>query len=252
MDKTVIAKKAILIAAGLGVGFGTGYFVAARNWKKTVLFSMEQTSELEQENINLVAELRSMQNTVEVKIPTEEIDIPGEELPADFLEEAVSTPVSEINVNSDIKQQVQNHLDELRNTEYGGVTIPETITNNVFDAPFETVRDLDNPYVITEAEFMEDDQNDKIVLTYFEEDNQLTDENESLVPDKVGNVGSKALTMFGTGTDDPNMVYVRNEQTSTDFEIVRDARSYTEVVLGITSDRTKNNEPRKMRDTDDE
>ena len=53
---------------------------------------------------------------------------------------------------------------------------------------------------------------------------------------------------FGNQSDDPNVVYIRNNKRNADFEVVLDERSYTVVVLGFVSEKEK---PRKMRDLDE-
>lgn len=93
-------------------------------------------------------------------------------------------------------------------------------------------RDHQLPYVITYDEFMEDEPRfDKETLTYWEEDNTLMAADESVVPDIAGVLGG-ALSYFGIGSNDPSMVYVRVESSQTDFEVVKDPRSYSEIVHG--------------------
>lgn len=108
-------------------------------------------------------------------------------------------------------------------------------------------RNRNEPYVISVKEFMEDrDEYDKITITYFEDDDVLCDEREEVIPNVEATVGSNALTSFGELSEDSKIVYVRNERTSTDFEVVRDTRSYAEVVLGFKEDKGV----RKMRGDD--
>ena len=75
---------------------------------------------------------------------------------------------------------------------------------------------------------------EKVGLTYYEEDDTLMyDVNEIIVdnPDKlVGDFAEK----FGTFKDeDPDMVYIRNLKTKTDYEIVRVKNSYQQAILGV-------------------
>lgn len=108
-------------------------------------------------------------------------------------------------------------------------------------------RNRNEPYVISVKEFMEDrDEYDKITITYFEDDDVLCDEREEVIPNVEATVGSNALTSFGELSEDSKIVYVRNERTSTDFEVIRDTRSYAEVVLGFKEDKGV----RKMREDD--
>lgn len=94
-------------------------------------------------------------------------------------------------------------------------------------------RDHDLPYVITYDEFMEDEPKyDKITLTYWEGDNSLMADDETIIPDIIGTIGG-ALSYFGIGSNDSKTVYVRVERSEVDFEIIKDERKYSVVVHGI-------------------
>lgn len=95
-------------------------------------------------------------------------------------------------------------------------------------------RDETLPYVITYAEFMDEDvRHEKHVLTYWEGDGVLMGPDEQPVPDIQGVVGG-ALSYFGIGSEDPDTVYVRYESNGVDFEVIKDERSYQVVVHNVT------------------
>lgn len=111
----------------------------------------------------------------------------------------------------------------------------------------QVIRHSNIPYVITIDEYMQDrEEFDKNVVTYFEGDDVLCDDREAVIPDVENIIGNDALTNFGVDSNDSNIVYIRNEKLTSDFEVVRDPRSYSEVVLGIKEEK----EVRKMRETD--
>lgn len=89
--------------------------------------------------------------------------------------------------------------------------------------------DHSKPYVIAPEQFQEYDDYTVISLTYFE-DGVLTDENFEIMKgeDVENSVGSESLTHFGEYEDDS--VYVRNERLKVDYEILKDQRTYAEVV----------------------
>lgn len=128
----------------------------------------------------------------------------------------------------------------------------EDESDDVLYSEDEATEDYSNrfeeePYIIPVKEFMyEKEDYDKITVTYFENDDTLCDEREQLIPDIEGTVGSDALTKFGRFSDDKNIVYVRNDNLKTDFEVLLDKRSFSEVVLGIREEKFI----RKMRDDD--
>lgn len=95
-------------------------------------------------------------------------------------------------------------------------------------------RDTSKPYVISYEEFAEEhDEFSKTTITYYEGDDTLCDEREEPIPDFAYYVGDDALTRFGDMSHDKNVVYVRNENISIDFEVVRDQGLYSRVVLGM-------------------
>lgn len=92
----------------------------------------------------------------------------------------------------------------------------------------------DKPYIIHVDEFEEGEaSHERAVLTYFEEDDVLVDDQElPTIPDVDGTVGEDNLSQFGHGSNDKNTLYVRNERLGLDFEITRHEGSYTKSVLG--------------------
>jgi hypothetical protein len=97
----------------------------------------------------------------------------------------------------------------------------------------EPVRDTEYPYVISIEEFSEErDDFDKISLSFYDVDRVLTDENEDVITDIDSVIGTEALSRFGVVSENPDVVYVRNEQLSTDYEIICIHDSYAEAILG--------------------
>ena len=92
----------------------------------------------------------------------------------------------------------------------------------------------DTPYVILTEEFNEGNpEYDKVSLAYYEEDDTLTDDNEEIIPNPEDIIGY-ALSCFGQDSNDPDIVYVRNEKLGIDYEVCRIPKSYQATVLGIT------------------
>lgn len=142
--------------------------------------------------------------------------------------EVVAEPYSPILVDN--KPQVLNIFDQ----------------EGVYDKPSESAdvmkweRSEHKPYIITVGEFMDekigdegDEDFDKLTLTYFEEDDTLVDERQSPIPEVEKLVTRFALSHFGDGSEDENIVYVRNHHIQTDFEICLEQTSYAKTVLGV-------------------
>lgn len=93
------------------------------------------------------------------------------------------------------------------------------------------------PYVISFEQFCEEnDKYDKITLTYFAEDDTLSDEDEEIFQDTKAILGDDWTSSFGEGSEDPDVVYVRNNKLQIDYEIVRNHGSYSEIVSGIVKE----------------
>ena len=95
--------------------------------------------------------------------------------------------------------------------------------------------DPDHPFEITEAAFGElaDEGFQQISVTYFVADKVLVDDREQPIRDKLGTIGTDNPTGYSPDlSNDPHIRYVRNRRLEVDFEILLDARSYAETVLG--------------------
>lgn len=86
---------------------------------------------------------------------------------------------------------------------------------------------LDKPYTISPDEFGENEDYQKISLTYYA-DQVLTDDLDMPLEDVEEMVGFESLDKFGEYEDDS--VYVRNDRLKCDYEILRDLQEYSEVI----------------------
>ena len=82
-----------------------------------------------------------------------------------------------------------------------------------------------DPYVIAPYDFGEIDGYHTIELTYYADD-VLEDDIYCIVNDRDDLIGPKALNTFGDYEEDA--VFVRNERLRTDFQILKDYRTYAE------------------------
>jgi hypothetical protein len=93
----------------------------------------------------------------------------------------------------------------------------------------------DVPYVVSQEEFMEGGEEGEIrqvSYTYYAGDDVMVDEEEEIVDDWDKTVGRENLK-FGHLSEDPRIVYIRNEWLETDFEVTKHDGTYTEVVAGL-------------------
>ena len=81
------------------------------------------------------------------------------------------------------------------------------------------------PYVIAPYDFGELDNYRKFELTYYADD-VLEDEDYNIITDREELIGRDSLYTFGEYEDDA--VFVRNEKLRSDFQILKDYRTYAE------------------------
>lgn len=128
-------------------------------------------------------------------------------------------------------------------------TVAEEETRNVFetatvegwDYESEIERrshlDPEVPFIIHRDEFFQnDDENyDQTTITYYAGDDVLCDERDEVLEPRDHIVGAANLAMFGTGhgSGDPNVLYIRNPRTFSDFEVVLNDGKYSEDALGF-------------------
>jgi hypothetical protein len=93
---------------------------------------------------------------------------------------------------------------------------------------------IDKGYVISLEDFSDThDEYAKVQLSYYEDDEVVVDDKDSILSSPEDFLGFQALTMFGKDSEDPDIVFVRNDTISTDYEIVRLHTAYSSAVLGL-------------------
>jgi hypothetical protein len=101
----------------------------------------------------------------------------------------------------------------------------ESLVHNYHDEKGGAHEVKKEPYVIAPYDFGELDDYSTIELTYYM-DGILEDDEYHIVTDADSLIGPKALTTFGEYEDDA--VFVRNDYLRTDFQILKDYRTYDE------------------------
>jgi hypothetical protein len=116
--------------------------------------------------------------------------------------------------------------DEIRIHERGGWDFPTELRQ----------RDPELPYVIHQNEFNEENNNySQVTYTYYAIDDVLTGEDGRPLPHADMIVGQDNLK-WGHGSDDIDVVFVRNDKLELEMEICRLHSSYEEDVLGLEND----------------
>lgn len=97
--------------------------------------------------------------------------------------------------------------------------------------------DVNQPRIISADEFMNEQYMDKSYVNWYEEDD-VFEEDLSVIEDPYATFGVTSGSDLFVNADlrpDPDICYVRNERTTTDFEISRIHSSYSRTVGGEAS-----------------
>ena len=95
-------------------------------------------------------------------------------------------------------------------------------------------RTPDAPYIIHQNEYFHSEpEYHKAVFTFWEIDDVIADaEDNQLITDPLDVVGAANLR-FGHGSDDTDVVFIRNDELNLDIQLVRVNKSYEEEILGL-------------------
>lgn len=165
---------------------------------------------------------------------------------AEALEQVADTPT----VDEDTLRRV------IKGLKYGdppAAAPAKSVNKNVFDGTSEDEeadeveddREEPKPYLISVATYNAGEKGyEQVNLTYFAVDDVLVDEAETPIDNVDELVGNDNLDKFGHRSRDPNIVYIRNDRISVDYEICRSHGSFAEEVHGIIKPGRR--PPRKM------
>lgn len=95
------------------------------------------------------------------------------------------------------------------------------------DHPRDDLPPEEKPYPISQKEYVEDMDYHKETVVYYEKDDILTDmfDREILIEDTIG---KEALEHFDE--DEEDTAYSRNEKNATDYEIIKEHKSFAAVM----------------------
>lgn len=92
-------------------------------------------------------------------------------------------------------------------------------------------RTPENPYIIHVDEYQANEENyTQSTLTFYKMDEVLTDELDTPVYDPENIVGE---LIFGHGSKDPSICYIRNDRLMAEYEVLLDHGSFQAEVLGV-------------------
>lgn len=120
---------------------------------------------------------------------------------------------------------------EHNNDEPALITIMSNDDNDWDYSQEELNRSTERPYILNVDEFHVNEKNySQMTLTYYEGDDILVDEDETPIYNHISVTGP---LLFGHGSRDPNVVYIRNDRLKAEYEVLYDSESYSDVILGL-------------------
>lgn len=207
--------NALVFAAGAAIGSAVTWKVVQTKYDRIV---QEEVDRFKEDYAKCMANLQNQDNDNKQTEETEEDD-----------EDEYAYPDGTVKqINWEELENLDEDEDDVPIFEYEReeyAKLVEHYTNEKGGADNMAKDIAKTPYVISPYDFGELDGYHQIELTYYA-DEILEDDEYNIVTDAEEILGPKALKTFGEYEDDA--VFVRNEHLRTDFQILKDYRTYAQ------------------------
>ena len=224
-EEVVRRVNPLLIAAGTFLaGVGIGYFLGKK-------FARPKY------------EVHTVQkNPLNFKKMREEAGLTEEDIPDQSFEEIRKQAVESEGDDPAARMYIQMTREETIEVESEEVVVlgEDRIVHSQFEDGTEDIwnyaeeeqhRSETRPYVLSAAEFRDDEKDySQLTLTYYEGDRTLSDEDDEIVPNHSMVIGP---LLFGHGSGDPNVYYVRNDRLKAEYEVLRHPGKYEVELAGL-------------------
>lgn len=120
-------------------------------------------------------------------------------------------------IKEDFPPEVKEEYNELA-SKYNTITKPKKTK--------KSKKKEIKPYVISATEYEDNNGFDKIILSYFEDDEVLMYQDETVMENANDVIGMVNLEQFGITGDGDDTVYIRNETFGADYQVVLEDGSY--------------------------
>ena len=138
---------------------------------------------------------------------------------------------------------VDDYAGNQRRIDYAGVSVPfakrtedaEKSKDDGWNYPLELAsRTPHRPYIIHQDEFHQNESGyQQVTYSYYAGDGVLTDERDDILENIDNLVGLENLQRWGHGSDDFNVIHIRNPVLELEFEVCRSPKSYEQEVQGL-------------------
>ena len=158
--------------------------------------------------------------------------------------------IEEVTVRRDYTQfsKDKGELSELVKPYTSLENASSTIGNN--GKPLPNKEDTSEKIMIISYEDYEASRvHNKEPVAYYEDDLTFANAQEEVIDNPNEIFGPNIHLHFGEESDDPDIVYVRNENNGVDYEITRVHNSYSVLIMGMPKEEQKENKKRTRRRT---
>lgn len=229
--RKIDAKAVGFLLIGVGVGIGVGFFIGYRYNREKLRAEAFRQSE---EEVEKIRELYREARVIEVKKPSAEKIVEERGYSTEEVEERpLPAPVP---IHEPMDDLIRRNVGTARTEE------AEKDKHDGWSYPYElSQRSPNEPYIIHQDEFATNEtEYAQVTYTYYAGDDVLTDEDDTVINNRATLIGRDVLLRFGHGTDDFNILYVRNSHLELEFEICRVPKSYEQEVQGLEDETSRN------------
>lgn len=256
MNRNYIIAGASGLSLGLGIGLAAGLYIAQK--KLETKYAERATQEIAEAKqfysaLNKTGDFATPESTVEslgLNITLNETQKDAVRALNDYQGQSVDDEDSDEAEDAD---KDDDDDDEDNGKRWvSSLTIPVNSEEEFnYDEEIKQ-RDPAIPYVVSKEEFfLNEEEFDQVQYTYYLGDSTVADETDKSVDDTDTVLGDNNLMLFGHGSGDRHIVYIRNENLKLDFEVVLSKGSFAKEVLGFIKHGDRRPEIRRFRGDDE-
>lgn len=231
------------LCVGIGIGILIGYRISKEKLRAEIYAQAEeevdQIRQMYQESVRIVPEPKPKPEKIVEQQGYSELNVTPEKL-----ERPLPPPVPAYEPPP--APSIIEHTPEPPNFRTVRTEEAEKDKNEGWSYPYElSTRRANVPFIIHQDEYFGNEtEYGQTTYTYYAGDDILTDTDETVLHNRENLIGPDALRRFGHGSDDYNVVYVRNPHLELEIEICRLPGSYEVDVQGLEHESaTDNTEP---------
>ena len=214
-------KELIYLVAGLGIGAGVTYILTKSYYEKQIDFEVDETRAAYEAKIDEITKKLTDSNFGDYNElgnpPTiESVTLHGSE----------ATKPDEVDQNVDYNKIIED-------LNYGK-GFDDDSEEEETDIPHITAKESSKHStikVISEDEFLADEGYEKEIISYFEDGDDFANTEDEIIDDFTSYIGGLDHVR-NADIYDGDMVFIRNEITHTDYQIVKHEESYDEYMEG--------------------